>query len=954
MKKVYLTLALGAVSALAFGQAKRTRLTSDMLRPSTQIEAWNPAQAVELPVSNAKSGQPASVNAVPVSQWGVPIGFTNVDVPTTGGTPQRVDAFPDGSLGVAWAFGRRSNFSSRLAGYNYRNAAGQWNVGGTVGYDIEADSSLLQAPTAPIPNTYTGLGSSTARILDPSYLALANGTEVIGGRGTGPAGGFFRGLLLRRATKGTGQWATIANEPNASVRTPFRLTQPQYTRSGNDIHVIGLGYDSTVGGVAVSNADVPFIYARSSDEGATWYACAFPQIHLGNGVSDPSIRYSYNIVAKGNTVAVVGNFRRTYPAIGLATVLLKSNDAGYNWRATIIDNVDTTDQTRTDPSDATLPGLQSVLFNEGAFSIALDQNDNAMITVSRGWDIADSSGTYTGYIYSNGGFANLAAARLMFWSEATPKRPFRQIMDFEDIDKNGNVTFPTSSAPAAPGTYFQGTASQSQMATDQAGNVFVVYSALVETTELYGSGKTTRDIFMLASTDGGRHWSAPINIVGKIGGADDGATGGTADAEESYPAMNRNIGADGKIHLTYYTDDISGSNSYTASYTAANWRPVSIYYQEMTTTQVFNQIIRNDIPENICAGVPVTVNYTLPASITSGTLLFQLDTSAAGNFSPNFTINIGNATVSGATGTITGTIPASININNYAKVRIVVQGAPASTPMAGPYEVIVNSGPALTKPQGLGANPATLTVCKGSTQLFSTSGVTNDAGVEWELTPREAGIVTTGPTNPYRANVWYNPAFQGSTATLSWRSYNGCAVGPDTSVTITFSGPTVSAAGNVLTATGGAAPYRWTYGAEFSTTVGTGATITATRSGTYYVIDANGCRSAWNTGLPVGSIVDGSVTTGVKLEPVLAKSISLYPNPATSQFRVQVQDWSGNMSNVRATVMNQLGQVVAEKALDADGANMAAEFNTAGLSKGLYIVRIVSGTQVATQRVVIQ
>jgi len=81
--------------------------------------------------------------------------------------------------------------------------------------------------------------------------------------------------------------------------------------------------------------------------------------------------------------------------------------------------------------------------------------------------------------------------------------------------------------------------------------------------------------------------------------------------------------------------------------------------------------------------------------------------------------------------------------------------------------------------------------------------------------------------------------------------------------------------------------------------------------------------------------------------------VALYPNPASEQFTVQVPAVAG-ASQVQATLLNTLGQVVRRQAaaLPAAGATLTVE--TVGLPTGVYTLRLQAGATTTTKRVIIK
>jgi hypothetical protein len=95
--------------------------------------------------------------------------------------------------------------------------------------------------------------------------------------------------------------------------------------------------------------------------------------------------------------------------------------------------------------------------------------------------------------------------------------------------------------------------------------------------------------------------------------------------------------------------------------------------------------------------------------------------------------------------------------------------------------------------------------------------------------------------------------------------------------------------------------------------------------------------------------------TPLATAPALATiaEVALYPNPASEQFQVRMPAVAG-ASQVQATLLNALGQVVRHQAalLPTTGATLTVE--TAGLPAGVYTLRLQAGATTVAKRVIIK
>ncbi|MGI4863425.1 MAG: carbohydrate-binding protein [Janthinobacterium lividum] len=93
-----------------------------------------------------------------------------------------------------------------------------------------------------------------------------------------------------------------------------------------------------------------------------------------------------------------------------------------------------------------------------------------------------------------------------------------------------------------------------------------------------------------------------------------------------------------------------------------------------------------------------------------------------------------------------------------------------------------------------------------------------------------------------------------------------------------------------------------------------------------------------------------ALATRIELD---AASVNLYPNPAHDSFTVQLPPLAGQRE-VRASLVNALGQVVQSRTIALNAAGATADFATQGLAAGVYVLRLQADSQVLTKRVVLE
>lgn len=85
---------------------------------------------------------------------------------------------------------------------------------------------------------------------------------------------------------------------------------------------------------------------------------------------------------------------------------------------------------------------------------------------------------------------------------------------------------------------------------------------------------------------------------------------------------------------------------------------------------------------------------------------------------------------------------------------------------------------------------------------------------------------------------------------------------------------------------------------------------------------------------------------------LLAASVSVYPNPATTTFTVAVPAVTG-ASEVQATLLNSLGQEVAHQTSSLPAAGAHLIFGRGKLAPGVYLLRVQAGSENIVKRMVL-
>jgi hypothetical protein len=283
---------------------------------------------------------------------------------------------------------------------------------------------------------------------------------------------------------------------------------------------------------------------------------------------------------------------------------------------------------------------------------------------------------------------------------------------------------------------------------------------------------------------------------------------------------------------------------------------------------------------------------------------------------------------------------------------------------AGSYSYLWSTGATGSSITGLPAGNYDLSVTDANhCSVTAAAVVTSGSGLSASVTANNAtcfnenngsGQITmhTG-TAPYSYN-WSNGATSAAVINLPAGSYsvtitdaNHCTTSGAVTVTqpdqIQFATSSNSAAenqdngsANVTSVTGGSSPYnyRWSTGA---TTQG----ITNVSGGTYTVTvtDANGCSE---TATDVVAVKSSTGINSVSSEIIF----SVYPNPASSQVLVQVdQLHNSTVLNLR----NILGQTLISQVIST----AQTQLDLSALANGVYLVEIRQGEKTAVKQLVV-
>lgn len=977
MRKLLLcALALGVYST-GFGQAlapQKGKFSAKQAFDRNAQLVTEDVMSLERNMRTSQEAQPEGyrpqLDFVTGSEFGDMIGFTYYDNHAWGSMTSAIVNQANNKIAVVWTYGRQALRAGRMTGYNERvNGVWRWNTSITSPGD-PADS-LNYNPQGPN-RAYTGGTFENTRIGWPNLIHdNGAGTSII-------PYAFFpndpSGL--------TKQWAFVQNA-TGSFDTLNRYTSGAINReavfhvtaSGDNMqYLVTSTTDTTnlpdIAGWGVSN---PIVLYRSNNVGRTWSVQFLPFMNPSARIGGIK-RSSIAMDAKGSYVAIAANATTFSPEAGIATVLFKSNNFGAagSWEMKVI-------QKRTTADTNNAAGNYTI-GSDGCLAVTIDNSNNVHVASGNGFQTIDSAGTATNTFYI-GGAINPVFGRILYWNELLGEGAgFQEIAAPVDVDRSGTITFPGTQDPKRHGLYPVGPLSHPNIAVDAENNVYVTYTGVVEGTEQLANPRVTRDIYVVASYDGGRTFTNPINLAGRALAVapnqcftfDDGTSGSGAYEEANVVTVKR-IGADNLLHMTWMSDDKAGlaeasggANPTIAvlqGYPVGSWAPNAINYAGVPLANLKAQFATAIFPKVACSAETFTINLRMPRGtacmmdeITPATIwTAQVDTSRAGVFANPISVG----TYTGNTdGNITAVMPTlNPGQNKYSKIRVVANnGNPSALPpkyqtMTSEYYIDLNNGtpPAPTISAAFSSAGGSIadnsTHCNTISATFLASGSALTSEFVYTITPANAGTVYRVDGTPGQANIVFNSNYEGP-VTISVRATNGCGSSPEVSRTFSLGGPLVTRTGNSLTSatTGGQWQYSSTPNGPWSALLPpvTAATIDLNARPNGYYRYLAGCPSNvffWN----LASLVSEAKT-----------QFSLYPNPAQGFAIVELAN-NATAQNIEITLTDMAGRTVKTETLSASGEQTQHRLDLSKLQKGIYLVRVNQGDAAASvKRLVVE
>lgn len=529
------------------------------------------------------------------------IGTTNYPLQTNSSMHPRLVYNSDGTISATWTYsnGAWNTWADRGTGYNF--------------YD---GSNWGSIPTTRLESDRTGF---------TNIQVLGNGGEVTVAHNTN----LLRQHFMMRAGHGTGTWTDYTNLINPPSSFTYGTWWPQMAVGGNSgdvIHHISLTAPTGLasgGGPYTNGQDGAILYSRSMDNGQSF---TLQNMVLAAFDSTHSVGYggdSYVMDAKGSEVAIVAG------GFGEDVMLAKSMDNGTTWTMDTIHDFPITLFSDAMLSDTNNDGLADTLqTNDGSLAVLIDNNGLVHCWYGNMRIIEDDLNT-AGISYFPG------TTGIMYWNE-NMVAPV-QIADVVDSLNDGTLQI------ADFGTYQVSLTSHPSAGIDASGTMYVAYDAAVDMSD-DGNGKAYRNVYIIASTDGGATWTQPYNVAND------------PFYEKVYPSIARNV--DTKARVIYQRDDRPGHGINVTADSDNSGVVCDIIYAEVPTSAILSSVAEQ--PKNVSS---VTV-YPNPANtFTSVAITLQ----HADEATVTVYNTMGQKVSSFSSNLPAGTNKLDINTQNYGK-----------------------------------------------------------------------------------------------------------------------------------------------------------------------------------------------------------------------------------------------------------------------------------------------
>ena len=461
------------VAAPTFAQ-KHALERAPQVSVSSRVKAPMPTHAVldidhrpEMPVNNqpTQAAEHFQIRELVVERQ--VIGLTQYDLQSNAAIDDRV-AGNGSAVSAAWTLSLDvSPFEDRGTGYNF--------------YDGDLWD---EQPYERIENVRIGW---------PSINHLGDGREVVISHAA-----VETGLHMVRRDAGTGSWVD-SDLPNNAILDDGTTVGNLWPRAAvgglNDeiIHVICITTPVANGGLEYQGQDGALLYYRSLDYGDTWEMQTFPQLDSSNFINMSADAYAIHAHEGVVAFAVFNDLQDSFVMI--------SDDAGDNWEYHVIADfpVDmyTVDSGLPDSLGYDFDGdgiFAEYLNSDGAGDVHVDEFGNVHCVFGAMY-YADADTTDANFSFFPG------TNGLQYWREDFGNDSSVTIAYAYDVDESGALDLEDDIA-----LYFVNLAGIPSMGSDEDGNLYVSYSAIMEN---YSSGtQNYRHIYLVNSEDNGDTWNS--------------------------------------------------------------------------------------------------------------------------------------------------------------------------------------------------------------------------------------------------------------------------------------------------------------------------------------------------------------------------------------------------------------------------------------------------------------
>ena len=461
------------VAAPTFAQ-KHALERAPQVSVSSRVKAPMPTHAVldidhrpEMPVNNQPTQAAEHVQIRELVVERQVIGLTQYDLQSNAAIDDRV-AGNGSAVSAAWTMSLDvSPFEDRGTGYNF--------------YDGDLWD---EQPYERIENVRIGW---------PSINHLGDGREVVISHAA-----VETGLHMVRRDAGTGSWVD-SDLPNNAILDDGTTVGNLWPRAAvgglNDeiIHVICITTPVANGGLEYQGQDGALLYYRSLDYGDTWEMQTFPQLDSSNFINMSADAYAIHAHEGVVAFAVFNDLQDSFVMI--------SDDAGDNWEYHVIADfpVDmyTVDSGLPDSLGYDFDGdgiFAEYLNSDGAGDVHVDEFGTVHCVFGAMY-YADADTTDANFSFFPG------TNGLQYWREDFGNDSSVTIAYAYDVDESGALDLEDDIA-----LYFVNLAGIPSMGSDEDGNLYVSYSAIMEN---YSSGtQNYRHIYLVNSEDNGDTWNS--------------------------------------------------------------------------------------------------------------------------------------------------------------------------------------------------------------------------------------------------------------------------------------------------------------------------------------------------------------------------------------------------------------------------------------------------------------